>query len=65
MELIMFLGNDFIESVVVNTTKISEPGYLGTFKRQLKDKYWEMIQQTADRPEFLLANITTTANSFS
>jgi hypothetical protein len=56
MKLMMFLGNDLIEEVPLNDTKISEPGYLGSFKRTLKQKYWELIQQMPQQPEFLVVN---------
>jgi hypothetical protein len=59
MELMMYLGNDFIEAVKVNDQKISQPGYLGNFKRQLKMRYNELIQQTNTTPEFFIANMST------
>lgn len=52
----MYLGNDLIEAVPLNFTKISEPGYLGSFKRTLKQKYGELIQQVSEQPEFLIIN---------
>jgi hypothetical protein len=57
MELMMYLGNDLIESVHLEDERISKPGYLGNFKRNLKLKYRELIQQFPDPPEFLVANI--------
>ena len=56
MKLMMYLGNDLIEEVSLNNTKISEPGYLGSFKRTLKQKYWDLIQQVPQQPEFLIIN---------
>jgi len=56
MKLMMYIGNDLIEEVPLNTTKISEPGYLGSFKRTLKNKYYELIQQVPQPPEFLIVN---------
>jgi hypothetical protein len=58
MELMMYLGNDLIESVTVNDAKLSQPGYLGAFKRQLKQKYWGLIQETGLSPEFLVASFS-------
>ncbi len=55
MELMMYIGNDLIESVKLDTQRISKPGYLGSFKRCLKMKYRELIQQFPDPPEFLVA----------
>lgn len=57
MELMMYLGNDLIESIPVSTNKISEPGYLGSFKRLLKQKYTELLGETHLQPEFLVINL--------
>ncbi len=56
MNLMMYIGNDLIESVPLELDKIQKPGYLGSFKRTLKMKYQELIQQFPDPPEFLVIN---------
>jgi len=56
MQLMMYIGNDLIESVQLDDDRISKPGYLGSFKRCLKLKYRELIQQCPDPPEFLVIN---------
>ncbi|RPD43832.1 MULTISPECIES: hypothetical protein [Chitinophagaceae] len=66
MELMMYLGNDFIESVNLNREFISKPGYLGSFKRHLKVKYQMLLQETPVPPEFIVVNpMPITANSFA
>ena len=57
MQLMMYLGNDLIEAVSVDVTRISIPGYLGNFKRQLKQKYQSLLQETAEQPEFLVVSL--------
>jgi hypothetical protein len=57
MKLMMYLGNDLIEAVPLDRERIPKPGYLGNFKRALKEKYQEMIKQFSDPPEFLVINI--------
>ena len=57
MELMMYLGNDLIESVPVSPEKLSQPGYLGQFKRQLKLRHAELLQQTVYPPEFLVIRL--------
>jgi len=54
MQLMMFIGNDLIESVKLDDERISKPGYVGSFKRCLKQKYRELIQQYPNPPEFLV-----------
>jgi hypothetical protein len=50
----MYIGNDLIEAIKLNEADIPKPGYVGTFKRNLKLKYKELIQQFPDPPEFLI-----------
>jgi len=57
MKLMMYLGEDLIESIPLDQERIPKPGYLGSFKRMLKDKYSEMIQQFSEPPEFLVINV--------
>lgn len=54
MKLMMYIGNDLIESIQLNDESIPQPGYLGTFKRNLKIKYQDLIRQYPDPPEFLV-----------
>ena len=61
MQLMMYLGNDLIEAVPLNLEEISRPGYLGKFKRVMKEKYAELIKASPVPPEFLVAS--TEANS--
>jgi hypothetical protein len=56
MKLMMYIGNDLIESIPLDIDKIPKPGYVGSFKRNLKQKYKELIQQFAEPPEFLVIN---------
>lgn len=56
MQLMMYVGNDLIEAIPVNDKDLRVPGYLGKFKRRLKEKYNNLIR-TADEPiEFLVCN---------
>ncbi len=59
MKLMMYLGNDLIDSVVVNDMDLSVPGYLGRFKRHFKQKYADLIQETGTQPEYLLVPVQT------
>ncbi|HLG40084.1 MAG TPA: hypothetical protein VI461_10460 [Chitinophagaceae bacterium] len=54
MDLMMYIGNDLIESVPLDNGRISKPGYVGSIKRCLKVKHVELIEQSAERPEFLV-----------
>ena len=54
MNLMMYIGNDLIESIPLELERISSPGYVGNFKRKLKMKYSELIQQYSEKPEFLV-----------
>ena len=54
MQLMMYLGNDHIESVKLDPERVSKPGYLGTFKRNLKVKYKELISQYGSPADFIV-----------
>ena len=54
MKLMMFLGNDLIESVMLEDENIPVPGYLGSFKRAMKEKYEDLIRQFSEPPQFLV-----------
>jgi|GEM_PF-563863 hypothetical protein len=56
MQLMMYIGNDLIEAVPLNLAQLSQPGYLGRFKRNLKQKYFILIEQSGLTPEFLVVN---------
>ena len=58
MQLMMYIGNDLIEAIKLNDEDIPKPGYVGTFKRNLKLKYKDLIQQFPDPPEFLIIEPT-------
>lgn len=61
----MYLGNDLIESIQLEDERISKPGYLGSFKRALKEKYNDLILQHSDKPEFLVIEPITEAKESS
>ncbi len=54
MQLMMYLGNDHIESVKLDPDRISKPGYLGTFKRNLKVKYKDLISEYGSPADFIV-----------
>jgi hypothetical protein len=58
MQLMMYLGNDLIEAIPLLGDKVSQPGYLGRFKRELKTKYSDLINQTPQPPEFYVINMS-------
>ncbi len=51
----MYIGNDLIESVQLDNESIPRPGYVGSFKRNLKIKYNDLIKQCQQPPDFLVA----------
>ena len=56
MQLMMYIGNDLIEAIQLDMANIPKPGYVGGFKRRLKQKYSELILQVPEPPEFLVIN---------
>lgn len=56
MQLMMYIGNDLIEAIPINVKDLQVPGYLGKFKRTLKVKYNNLVQELGQTPEFLVFN---------
>ena len=54
MQLMMYIGNDLIESVALDKEQVPVPGYLGKIKRHLKEKHHELIAESSERPDFLV-----------
>ena len=54
MKLMMYIGNDFIEAINLDINRISKPGYVGQFKRTLKIKYRNLIEERNNKPDFLV-----------
>ena len=63
MQLMMYLGNDLIDSIPVNFHQLSQPGYLGKFKRVLKNKHAGIIMESAVPPEFLVVNLVPASSA--
>ncbi|HEV8286421.1 MAG TPA: hypothetical protein VGQ09_19065 [Chitinophagaceae bacterium] len=62
MQLMMYIGNDLIESIPLQKQALRQPGYIGKFKRTLKLKYSELINQCSQPPEFLVVEANQQQN---
>lgn len=58
MQLVMFIGNDFIASVGVDAHQISLPGYVGTLKRRLLEENSQYLATSSEAPVFLVADFS-------
>jgi hypothetical protein len=54
MKVIMYLRKEIIDSITIESNKLSQPGYLGSCIRKLKEKHISLIEPSADEPEFIL-----------
>ena len=54
MKLVMYLGNDFISAVPLNTAKITLPGYVGNLKRELLQQNADLLAHASQEPDFLV-----------
>jgi hypothetical protein len=62
MQLVMYVGNDFIAAASVNAEKITLPGYVGMLKRELLKNNKEIVQHAILEPEFWIINFSHTLN---
>ena len=58
MQLVMYVGNDFIASVALNPKQLTMPGYIGEQKRRLKNENLVLVKEATNEPEFLLSNFS-------
>ena len=65
MQLMMYIGNDHIETISLDRERISKPGYLGTFKRNLKMKYRDLISQHGSPADFIVVNLNVNTKASS
>ena len=63
MKLMMYIGNDLIEAIPLQQENLRQPGYLGKFKRNLKIKHSELINQSPQPPEFLVIDLNASHQS--
>jgi hypothetical protein len=63
MQLVMYLGNDFIASVCLNDHQITQPGYMGKLKRRLMEENSQLLQDMTQEPEFLVTDLSTKKKS--
>ncbi|GAA4727800.1 hypothetical protein [Flavisolibacter ginsenosidimutans] len=61
MELVMYVGFDMIDTIRLNTEKITEPGYVGSLKRELMQKHASQMQYLSVEPEFLIVQSVSQA----
>ncbi|MBI5858587.1 MAG: hypothetical protein HZB42_13185 [Sphingobacteriales bacterium] len=54
MQLMMYIGNDLIEAIPLESSRVPKPGYVGQFKRNLKIKHRDLIRKCKTPPEFLV-----------
>jgi hypothetical protein len=63
MQLVMYLGNEFIASVPINDQELKLPGYLGKLKRRLMAENTLLLQQSTEKAEFLVVHLSVKASS--
>ena len=57
MQLVMYIGNDFIAAVSINRQQISQPGYVSKMKRRLEEEYSDLLCGSTREPEFLIVQL--------
>ncbi len=65
MKLLMFLGNDMIDSMPLCPKSITLPGYIGRIKHELEKKYLSLIEQANIEPEFLVVKASQENKPYS
>jgi len=59
MQLVMYIGNDFISSAPLDTRRVTERGYIGNIKRHLLQEQEVLLQYSVNELEFFLLNVSS------
>jgi hypothetical protein len=62
MKLLLFIGNDLIDSIPLCRESITLPGYVGKIKKELLKKYTALINHANVEPEFLVVKVSKEDN---
>jgi len=54
MKLVMYVGNDFIAAVPLEKERITQPGYVGSLKRERLEQHAEVVVYASQEPDFLV-----------
>ena len=58
MELVMYVGNDFIASLPVISTLITKPGYISSLKRDLLKANGDVLLYAMEEPQFWIVDFS-------
>ena len=58
MELVMYVGNDFIASLPVAPALITKPGYISSLKRDLLKANADVLLYAMEEPQFWVVNFS-------
>lgn len=59
MELMMYLDDRLVESMNLNSKRITEPSYVGKFVKELRQRHEKLIERASEEPEFLIFKLNS------
>lgn len=62
MDLKMFIGNELIDSVRINTAQLNKPGYVEFLKMEIEEKNEEVIDLSNEEPQFFIDAVPSSMN---
>jgi hypothetical protein len=63
MDLKMYLKNELIDSVKINSTQLNKPGYIGFLKSEMEEKNEDIIDLSNEEPQFFIETIPSSMNT--
>lgn len=58
----MFIGNELIDSVRINTAQLNKPGYVEFLKMEIEEKNEEVIDLSNEEPQFFIDAVPSSMN---
>ncbi len=62
MELKMVIGDRVVDSIAVNFSKMGKPGYLEGLRDKLIQKHLDIIDVSAEKPQYYIDNVPSGMN---
>jgi hypothetical protein len=63
MDLKMFIGNEFIDSMKINAAQFNRPGYIQSLKMEMEERNEEIIDLGNEEPTFFIDAVPSSMNT--
>jgi hypothetical protein len=63
MDLKMFVKGKLIDERIINILRLNSPGYIHTLKMEMEEKNEDVLDLSAEEPEFFIDHVPSSMNN--